>query len=144
MIPDTPLNVVKIPYHSYSATTIFLMLQLVLNAAVSLRGSARVLNIVNDVLSQRLARVPCWFSVRSWLLRVGYYKLMRTKTIADDWCWIMDHTIQLGKTKCLLILGIRLSELPKGRSLQYQDLEPIDLLPVETSRVKLFGNNWKT
>ena len=133
MIPDTPLNVVKIPHHSYSATTIFLMLQLVLNAAVSLRGSARVLNIVNDVLSQRLARVPCWFSVRSWLLRVGYYKLMRTKTIADDWCWIMDHTIQLGKTKCLLILGIRLSELPKGRSLQYQDLEPIDLLPVETS-----------
>ena len=45
----------------------------------------------------------------------------------------MDHTIQLGKTKCLLILGIRLSELPKGRSLHYQDLEPIDLLPVETS-----------
>ena len=133
MIPDTPLNVVKIPYHSYSATTIFLMLQLVLNAAVSLRGSARVLNIVNAVLGQPLARVPCWFSVRSWLLRVGYYKLMRTKTMADDWCWIMDHTIQLGKTKCLLILGIRLSELPKGRSLQYQDLEPIDLLPVETS-----------
>ena len=58
---------------------------------------------------------------------------MRTKTIADDWCWIMDHTIQLGKTKCLLILGIRLSELPNGRSLHYQDLEPIDLLPVETS-----------
>jgi hypothetical protein len=133
MIPDTPLNEVKIPHHSYCATTIFLMLQLVLNAAVSLRGSARVLTIVNDVLSQCLARVPSWFSVRSWLLRVGYYKLMRTKTIADDWCWIMDHTIQLGKTKCLLILGIRLSELPKGRSLQYQDLEPIDLLPVETS-----------
>jgi hypothetical protein len=133
MAADTPLTVAKIPYHSYSATTIFLMLQLVLNAAVSLRGSARVLTIVNNVLGQPLARVPCWFSVRSWLLRVGYYKLMRTKTIADDWCWIMDHTIQLGKTKCLLILGIRLSELPKGRSLQYQDLEPIDLLPVETS-----------
>ena len=133
MIPDTPLTVAKIPHHSYSATTIFLMLQLVLNAAVSLRGSARVLNIVNDVLGQPLDRVPCWFSVRSWLLRVGYYKLMRAKTIADDWCWIIDHTIQLGKTKCLLILGIRLSELPKGRSLQYQDLEPIDLLPVETS-----------
>ena len=130
MTADTPLTVAKIPYHSYSATTIFLMLQLVLNAAVSLRGSARVLTIVNNVLGQPLARVPCWFSVRSWLLRVGYYKLMRTKTIADDWCWIMDHTIQLGKTKCLLMLGIRLSELTKGRSLQYQDLKPIDFLPV--------------
>ena len=133
MIPNTPFDVAKIPNHSYSATTIFLMLQLVLNAAVSLRGSSKVLTIVNNVLGQPLARVPCWFSVRSWLLRIGYYKLTRPKTIADDWCWIIDHTIQLGKTKCLLILGIRLSELPKGRSLQYQDLEPIDLLPVETS-----------
>ena len=58
---------------------------------------------------------------------------MRPKKIADDWCWIVDHTIQLGKTKCLLILGIRLSELPKGRSLNYQDVEAIDLFPVERS-----------
>lgn len=58
---------------------------------------------------------------------------MRAKTIADDWCWIIDHTIQLGKTKCSLIMGIRLSEMPKGRSLQFQDLEPLDLLPVEVS-----------
>jgi hypothetical protein len=49
MTADTPLTVAKIPYHSYSATTIFLMLQLVLNAAVSLRGSASVLTIVNNV-----------------------------------------------------------------------------------------------
>jgi len=62
---------------------------------------------------------------------------MRPKQIADDWCWIVDHTIQLGKTKCLLILGIRLSELPKGRSLTYQDVEPIDLLPVESSTGKV-------
>lgn len=109
------------------------MLQLVLVASVSLRGSQRVLIIVNDIFGNPLDRVPCWFSVRHWLLRVGYYKMMRPKTIADGWCWIVDHTIQLGKTKCLLILGIRLSELPVGRSLQYKDLEPIDLLPVETS-----------
>jgi hypothetical protein len=109
------------------------MLYLVLNAAISLRGSQRVLNIVNMIYGQFLNRVPSWFSARLWLLRIGYYKLMRQKIIANDWCWIIDHTIQLGKTKCLLILGIRLSELPKGRSLQYQDLEPIDLLPVETS-----------
>jgi hypothetical protein len=133
IISYAPLKVAKIPYHLYSATTIYIMLQLVLSAAVSLRGSSRVLDIFNSSLRQPLDHVPSWFSVRSWLLRVGYYKLMRSKTIADDWCWIIDHTIQLGKTKCLLILGIRLSQLPKGRSLQYQDLEPIDLLPVETS-----------
>ncbi len=62
MISDTSLNVSKIAYHSYSATTIFLMLQWVLNAAVSLRGSSRVLTIANDVLGQPLARIPGWFS----------------------------------------------------------------------------------
>jgi len=109
------------------------MLQFVLNAAVSLRGSENILTIVNNTFGQPIDRIPSWFSVRSWLLRVGYYKLMRPKQKADDWCWIIDHTIQLGKTKCLLILGIRLSELPKGRSLKHTDMEPIDLLPVESS-----------
>lgn len=132
MVIDSPLNEVHIPHHRYSATTIFLLLQFVLSA-ISLRGSARVLTLVNEVLNQPLEVVPTWSSIRLWLLRVGHYKLMRPKQIATDWCWIIDHTIQLGKTKCLLILGFRLSELPKGRSLNYQDLEPIELLPVESS-----------
>jgi hypothetical protein len=133
-VPDPPLSgAAKIPHHSYSAPTIFLMLRLVLNASVSLRGSQRVLDTVNDALACPLDCVPSWFSVRLWLLRVGHHKLTRAKTIADDWCWIIDHTIQLGKTKCLLVLGIRLGDLPKGRCLKYEDLEPIDLLPVETS-----------
>jgi hypothetical protein len=129
---DNPLKEVHIPNHTYSATTIFLLLQLVLSA-ISLLVSVRALTIINDVLGQALDKVPSWFSVRIWLLRLGYYKLRRSKPIANDWCWIADHTIQLGKMKCLLILGIRLSELPLGRSLNYQDLEPIDLLPVENS-----------
>jgi len=136
MVIDNPLNEVHIPRHTYSATTILLLLEFVLSA-ISLRGSARVLNLVNDRLKQPLETVPSWFSIRLWLLRLGYYKLMRPKQIADDWCWIVDHTIQLGKTKCLLILGIRLSELPKGRSLTYQDVEPIDLLPAESSTGKV-------
>ena len=132
MIVDSPLNEVHVPHHTYSATTVFLLLQFVLSA-ISLRGAARILTLVNEVLKQPLEAVPSWFSVRIWLLRLGHYKLMRPKQIADDWCWIVDHTIQLGKTKCLLILGIRLSEFPKGRSLNYQDLEAIELLPVESS-----------
>lgn len=135
-VVESPLNEVHVPYHAYSATTIFLLLQFVLSA-ISLRGSARGLELVNTVLNQPLDAVPSWFSVRIWLLRLGHYKLMRPKKIADDWCWIIDHTIQLGKTKCLLILGIRLSELPKGRSLNYHDVEAIDLLPVEKSTGKV-------
>ena len=89
MVIDNPLNEVHIPRHTYSATTILLLLEFVLSA-ISLRGSARVLNLVNDRLKQPLETVPSWFSIRLWLLRLGYYKLMRPKQIADDWCWIVD------------------------------------------------------
>ena len=37
---------------------------------------------------------------------------MRAKAQADDWVWIIDHTVQLGQEKCLLILGVRLRDLP--------------------------------
>jgi len=120
--------------HTYSVEVILLLLQLVLSASISLRGSERVLTVVNDSIGQPLKSIPSWFSVRFWLLRIGYYKLMRPKMIAEDWCWILDHTIQLGRTKCLLILGIRLCDLPaNGQCLSYCDLEPIDLFPVESS-----------
>jgi hypothetical protein len=132
-IQPCPLTVDKIKYHTYYLQTILLMVQLVSDASVSLRGSERVLNVVNNAMNQPLSAVPSWFSVRSWLLRIGYYNLMKDKQIANDWCWIIDHTIQLGKTKFLLVLGVRLSELPEKRSLQRSDLEIIELLPVTTS-----------
>src|SRR5262249_25609608 len=55
---------------------------------------------------------PSWYTGRLWLLRVGYYKLTRPKEQAPDWVWIIDHTVQMGVQKCLVILGIRLSVLP--------------------------------
>ena len=78
--------------------------------------------------------VPSWHSGRLWLLRLGYYKLERAKEKADDWIWIIDHTVQWGKDKCLLILGIRQSQLPPIELyINHQDVEPIALLPVESS-----------
>jgi len=121
------------------------LLQLVIEASVSLRGSEKALTIFNRFFNESLGRVPSWLSVRSWLLRLGYYKLMQAKVIATDWCWIADHTIQLGTTKCLLILGIRLSDLPpEGESLRYEHLEPIDLLPVETSNGEMVWQQLET
>lgn len=65
-------------------------------------------------------------------MRFGHYKLTRPKEIANDWCWIIDHTIQMGPEKCLVILGIRLSNWER-RSLTFEDVEVIELLPVKKS-----------
>jgi hypothetical protein len=65
-----------------------------------------------------------------WLMRLGLAALKRPKVKASDWVWLVDHSIQIGPTKCLVILGIRLSDLPPDRPLCHQDLEPIALVPM--------------
>ena len=53
---------------------------------------------------------------RLWLLRLGLAAVLRPKVIAKDWAWLIDHSIQIGPCKCLVILGIRHSELPEGQA----------------------------
>ena len=70
MVVDNPLDEGHIPNHTYSAGSILLVLQFVLSA-ISLRGSARVLSLVNNVLKHPLETVPSWPSIRLWLLRLA-------------------------------------------------------------------------
>jgi hypothetical protein len=98
-----------------------------------MRATSRVLELVSSFLDLKI-EIPCWTSGRLWLLRIGLYKLERAKPIADDWIWIIDHTVQLGKEKCMVILGIRRETFPKGElHLIHEDVEPIALIPTEQS-----------
>lgn len=98
-----------------------------LSASTSLRGAARAITTLTDLLPIPLPLLPCsWWTGRLWLLRLGVYTLTRPKVLADDWVWIADHTQQLGPEKCVLILGGRLSALRAGRChLTHEDMEPI-------------------
>jgi len=52
---------------------------------------------------------------------------------SDDWAWLIDHSVQIGQEKCLVILGIRLLDLPqRGQSLRHEDLELIELMPAKS------------
>ena len=120
-------------WHSYSLGHMHLMLSLVLTAASSLRGASRAVKVMFESVNINQP-VPSWYSLRLWLLRLGYYKLTREKTVASDWIWIVDHTIQCGKEKCLAILGIRQSRLPVAETiLNHEDVEPLALFPVKHS-----------
>ena len=107
----------------------------VLSSVSSLRGTARALEILTALVPFPLPLTPCsWWTGRLWLLRLGYYKLTRPKKVADDWVWIVDHSVQMGPEKCLLILGVRLSRLPSTSCcLGHADVEPIELRPVRHS-----------
>ncbi len=110
-----------------------LFIKFVLSACISMRAASRIFNQISSFLELDIL-VPSWYTGRLWLLRVGLYKLERPKQIAEDWIWIIDHTILLGNLKCMVILGIRQSDFPSGELyLTHEDVEPISLILVEHS-----------
>ena len=124
---------VRLAHQHYSLGHLELFLELVLSAGVSLRGASQTLAIVFAFFQLEVA-VPTWQTGRLWLLRVGYYKLTRPKAGAEDWVWVLDHTVQVGNDKGLLILGVRLSVwLARRGGLTHEDMEPLALYPVRHS-----------
>jgi len=67
----------------------------------------------------------------NWVHKIGLYKLSRKKVKADDWVILLDHSIQLGRDKLFVVLGIRESEIDFTRALGFQDLEPLLLVAKE-------------
>jgi len=124
---------VTVYHHAYPLACVAWFLGLVLSAAASLRGAGRAIETSASVLGLSLG-CPAWSTGRLWLLRLGYYKLVRPKVQADDWVWIVDYTVQWGQEKCLVILGVRLCDLPPaGRCLSHAEVEPLELVPVRQS-----------
>lgn len=119
--------------HRFAVGMVDLFLRMVVKAATSFRGAAAALRLCGPHLPYA-GGVPCWSSGRWWLLRVGLFELSREKQRADDWVWMMDHTIQLGPWKCLVVIGIRLSAwLEDRRPLRHEDMTLLDLTPMEHS-----------
>jgi hypothetical protein len=107
-------------------------------SGMSLRGTCSAVGCMHQIDVDWGFRfpIPHYTTVRYWLLRVGFHKLHRPKEQASDWVWIIDHSNQIGKEKCLLILGVRVSQLPppgKDYPLRLEQMEPIELEPVTVS-----------
>jgi len=113
-----------------------LAVRLVTAVKLSLRSTPRVLETVFGFLLGRTAEAPvmAWTTVRCWLMRLGLYALLRPLKQADDWAYLIDHTVQIGEVKCFAVVGVQLSQLPyPRRCLQREDLELIALVPMAHS-----------
>jgi hypothetical protein len=124
---------VHIPRHQFSLGVVAGSLALVLHTGTRLQRVAAVLAMHWNWCCLDVG-VASYYSVRLWLLRLGLYQLNRPKTHADDWMWIVDHTMQLGERKCLIIVAVRQSAWDaENRVLSHEDVELIDLVPVTES-----------
>ena len=88
----------------------------------TLEKDSKIREEINEVNSQS----PSHVTIRNWTLKIGYYELTHQKEKADDWIILLDHSIQFGCEKILVVLGIRESEFLKmKRPLQYTDLKTL-------------------
>jgi hypothetical protein len=98
-----------------------------------LRAASRVLDLIARTFGLHFS-APDWTTGRMWLLRFGLAQLSAAKQQADDWIWLIDHSVQIGKAKVLAIVGLRSVDLPMPeRPLRLDDLVLIALVPMETS-----------
>jgi len=120
-------------HHTYGCGIIRLFFDLVLQGAASFRGASACLELIAQFLPGR-DRTPTAWCGELWLWRIGLYEILRPKDPAADRVWIVDHTVQIGTTKCLVIVSVRLSAWQtQPRPLEHQDLEVLALTPMEHS-----------
>ena len=112
----------KIKNHTYSIFIMEILLQVKLLTSISFRSLSKQV-VILKLYVQVIQETPSRTTIQNWVEKIGYYQLTRQKEKANDWVIILDHSIQLGQEKILVILGIRQSNIDFTRPLQYQDLD---------------------
>jgi len=111
--------------HVYPLLLVRLALTWACEAHTSYRGIALIFASLRGVVA---AVGPCAETIRLWLLRVGLLLLRRPLPRCLDWVFLVDLTIQLGTHKCLVILGVPLSQLRRtGYSPDHHDVHVLSL-----------------
>lgn len=93
-----------IDHHQYNVMTICISIALVFKS-IALRATEKALR----VFTPEDESSPRYHTIRAWILRLGLFTLNQPKPQASDWIWFIDHSVQIGKEKCLVVLGIQLS-----------------------------------
>src|SRR5207248_10685212 len=85
----------------YAVGVVQWFVSLVLDCGASFRCAAGVLELVGQATDSDEI-TPHGSTGRWWLLRLGLAALLRPKVLAEDWVWMVDHSIQIGQCKCLV------------------------------------------
>lgn len=88
--------------HLYPVFLIQLAIAQIIVACTSFRGVHKSFELWSQFIAMG---TPSFSSIRQWVLRVGLYVLKQPQR-RTDWIWIVDVTLELGKGKCLVVLGI--------------------------------------
>ena len=87
----------------------------------SLRGCSYNFQFFATTLAHGL---PSWTVIQNWIFRFGLYKLLEPLPKRKDWIWIIDHTIEFGTKKCMVVLAISQEKFEQlNHCLTHKDME---------------------
>ncbi len=98
-----------------------------IETSISFRALDKEMLILSEFISS-IDETPCNTTITNWILKIGYYELTKPKIKATDWIILLDHSIQIGNQKVLVVYGVRQSELKFDRALQYKDLTTLTIV----------------
>lgn len=88
----------------------------------------RILELFHAQTPLNLRWIPHFTSTINWTLRLGLGLLKQVKPVQQDWAAIIDHSIDIGTKKALVVLRVPLDALSRrGSAIQLQDCECIGL-----------------
>lgn len=101
---------------------------MILDAVVSYRSVPRLLKLFHTKTDINIHWIPHFTSVINWTLRLGLGLLTQVTPIREQWAAIVDHSIDIGTKKALVVLRIPLDVLTKRQTaLTLADCECIGL-----------------
>lgn len=101
----------------------------------SYRGVATTMKLLSQSFS---SQSPHYSSIRKWVGRMGLAELKREKEKREDWIFIIDLTLELGREKAIVIYGIS-EQLwqekiwQEERGLKHTDGEILEIKLTETA-----------
>lgn len=113
---------------SYSEQVRTLCVLLVIQGVISYRSTPRILERFNAATGQTTAWIPHFTSVINWILRLGLGLLKQVKPMTQSWVAIIDHSIDIGTKKAMVVLRVPMKVLSqKDGAVQLEDCECIGL-----------------
>lgn len=98
-------------------------------------GCRKIASVLQVVFGYFLDKIPHYTTIRQWLIRNGFYHLQVPLETADDWVAIGDLTVDVGRIKCLAVIGVRMSRVEwlDNYTLAHRDMTILGLYPTESS-----------
>ena len=106
-------------------------LECFIGSSAGFRALSNIFHILRNWISA--IATPAASTIRQWFLKLGLYKLIQPKHSENGWFLIVDTSIQMGSQKCVVVLGVRTSDLDSNFCPTLEQVETLVVKPLEST-----------